>query len=77
MFKNLTNIVPLGSDDKLRSKFTGDRKAFGKLRAVSYIVLFCILSLIAPKYKWIESFWDLNYMSLDKCNSGPARTLPQ
>lgn len=34
-FKNITNIVPLGSDGKLGSKFTGERKSFPKLRSVS------------------------------------------
>lgn len=51
LLKNLTNIIPSGSDDKLGSKFIGDRKAFGKLRSVSYMVLFCILCLIVPEYK--------------------------
>lgn len=51
LLKNLTNIIPSGCDGKLGSKFIGDRKAFGKLRSISYMVLFCILGLIAPEYK--------------------------
>lgn len=51
LFKNIANIVPLGSDGKLGSKFTGERKSFQKL---NHIVLLCILGLIIPEYGCLE-----------------------